>query len=224
MYRFITTVFITSLIFGLSGCSHKTLIRYNEAEPTNWVDVKLVSGRSVQGSVDKVEPHQLSIMQKDGATRIIAKSSIRSLKRKTPVKDYFGKGISELEIASVKKSTNTIVYGVGGGILSFGVSFFAGSMASKNSESGGAILAGATLGGSTLGTLLFVRAGAAKDRRDAIATIRERRRSVEIQSAPAEKPDKEAIQAQLKEEKEKQEALRKKREEILRQLQEKEKK
>jgi len=204
--------------FIIAACAKRIPVTYERVERTNRVEVTLVSGNKIEGTVSKIEPHQLTLLLKGRKLGVISKSSLRSIKRKPPVYDDFGGGISEEEIHSVETNRNTLIYGIGGGALSFGVSFFVGSLVSKSmEENGGAVLASTTAAGGVLGTGLFRRAGKAKDRRVAVENIREKRRSVELKKEEKTKtPDE--LQKQLEEEKKKQEELRKERERILRQL------
>ena len=105
-----------------------------------------------------------------------------------------------------------------------GASFFAGSMlAADSSSNGGAVLA-ATMGGVGIpATVLFVRAGAIKDRKDAIAVINEKRVSAKLEATKKENPAQAEKMKQLQDEKEKQATLRKEREKLLKQLDKKKK-
>jgi hypothetical protein len=207
---------ISMVIIGCATRLHD--VSYDEVERTNHVEVMLVSGNKVVGTLFKIEPHQLTILQEDRKLRPIAKSSIRSIKRKPPVYDDYGRGISEEEIASVQTNKNTVVYGIGGGALSVGTSFFLGSLAGQDSVSGSTVLTASVIGGGGLGTFLFVRAGKAKDRKVAIETIRDKRRSAEISPEEDENATPEELQKRLDAEKKKQEELRKEREKLLREL------
>lgn len=210
-------LFTGILIFG--GCAKRAFVTYDQVDEANWIEVTMVSGKKFEGTVLKTEPHQLTLLQKNRQRKVFAKSSIRSIKRKPPLYDDFGKGISEEKISSVQSNRNSIIYGIGGGALSFGVSFFVGSLIGDSIDEGGTALAATTAVGSGLGTFLFVRAGKNKDRREAIENIREDRRSTELKKE-VKKKTKDEIQDVLKEEKKKQEKLRKQREELLRKLEE----
>ena len=215
---------ISGILVGillLAGCSQMQQVRYGELEPTNTVEVKLKSGATVKGTLVEAEPHQLVVQKGMMGSRSIAKADIASVKRMPPVWDQFGKGISEAEINKIKTNKNSLTYGIGGGLLSFGASFFAGAvLANSISDSSGAVL-GATTGiGGVLGTVLFVKAGKNKDRNDAIEAICEdRQMSVQVDKTPAPKSQ-DDLQRILSEEKEHQEKLRREREELLRKLQE----
>ena len=211
-------------ILLLIGCgTQRIMVNYDQLEKTNAAEVTLTSGNKLTGTVVKAEPHQITMLMKDRKLRQVPKSSIRSVSIKPPIRDDLGRGIAEEEIASVKTNKNAVVYGIGGGALSMGAGFFVGSMIGKNSDSGGSILAATTLGGGGLGTWLFVRAGKAKDWREAIAKIREKRILSE-QKKEEPQTNSNALRKQLEDEKRKQEELRKEREKLLRELQGKKKK
>lgn len=168
-------VFIFALA-GLTGCAKRSYIIFEEAKPSNYVEIILLNGQKIQGTVIKSEPHQLVLLAGRNNAVSVPKNTIRLIRRKPPVYDQFGRGISEEEIESVKTGKNTVIYSLGGGVLSFGSSFFLGSMLGKES---GKVLIATTLGFGTLGTFLFYRAGRAMDRREAIRTVNDIRRSTE---------------------------------------------
>lgn len=224
--RIKNTAWIVLMGFFLcTGCAKRALVNYEQVEAANYVEVTLVSGEKVEGSASKIEPHQLTIQKKNRELRVIPKSSVRAIKRKPPITDDFGMGISEEEIQSKQTSRHTLIYGIGGGALSVGASFFIGSLIANSSESsGGTALAASTAAGGGLGTYLFVRAGKKKDRKEAIERIREQRRTTEIKTDPNKEKTQDALQKQLEDEKKRQELLRKEREKLLRELEEKKKK
>ncbi len=213
-------VIILAALALFSGCSRYMRVGYENIEETNSVEITLNSGGKVYGSIIKSEPYQLTLLNREGRKAMIAKDNIRTIKRLPPVYDDFGRGISEEEIAGHKSNKNAVIYGVGGGSLSLVASFFAGSMlAGENSDNGGTVLA-ATVGvGGGLGTLLFVRAGMAKDRKDAVEEIRQERISIRIdqKKSTAGQEDKDMDQL-IQDEKAKQEKLRKEREELLKKM------
>jgi hypothetical protein len=86
-------------------------------------------------------------------------------------------------------------------------------------ESGGTVLAGTTLGSGIIGTILFVKAGKAKDRREAVEIIREAR-SIRHANDDSEPRDRHENEESLDAEQRRSEELRKQREELLRQLEE----
>jgi len=217
-------IFVVSALL-LGGCTKYHLVNYGDVHDTNSVEVTLQSGEKVKGTVQSIEPHQIVVSDEEKSQVALSKTNISIIKRKKPVYDDFGRGISEEEIASTKTNRNTIVYGVGGGALSFGASFFLGSLAANSMDNNsGIVLGGATMAGGGLGTFLFVRAGKAKDRHDAIEEIREMRRTEKLEEQGEPLKTQTDLDKQLKDEKKKHEALRKEREELLRELEKKEKK
>jgi len=221
--KIVVALFILASLVIVSGCAHWKEVIYNDLKPANTAKVTLVSGEIVSGTVKKVEPHQIVIL-KQGRLHNISKSSIQSVKILPPVYDDFGNCISEQEIKSVKKNKNAIVYGIGGGALSFGTSFFIGSMlAGEDTSKGGSLLLGTTAAGTTIGTLLFVKAGIAKDRKEAIEKIKEERRMKILQKRKTKNTDQKDMRDLIKKEKEKQQQLQKEREELLKKLKNKKK-
>lgn len=208
---FVVIIIVLSM---LTGCTKRSLVPYEQVENANYIYIKLTSGESIEGTAFKNEPHQISILEKDGEERVVSKSTIKTIYRKPPIYDDFGKGISEEEIKAVKTSKNTVIYGLGGGALSLGVSFFVGSAI----QGSGTQLAVTMAVGGGVGTFFFINSGRAKDRRDAIENIRQRRRSIELRKEEANTQTPSAIQKQLEMEKKKQEELRKQREKLLKDL------
>ena len=217
-------IFLLWSLVLFSGCSKYVLISYENVEKTNSVEISLNSGQKVQGTIFKKEPHQLSLFNNDKEKALISKDNVLSIKRLPPVYDSFGKGISELEIEQVKTNKNKLIYGLGGGALSLVSTFFVGSMlAADSTRDAGAILGG-TMGGVGIpATLLFIRAGAVKDRKDAISKINQKRISAKVGQKENDDPAKSQKLKQLQQEKEKQEELRKEREKLLEQLNKKKK-
>lgn len=210
---------VFALLF-LSGCAKYQLISYEDVETSNHVRVKLQSGHTVEGDVTQTEPHQLTVMTSAARNSYLPKAEIIQINRKPPVKDDFGKGISETEIAKHKDNKNTMIYGIGGGALSFGASFFAGSIISKDMESnGGAVLGGTTALGGGLGTFLFIKAGQQRDRKVAIENVKHERVSAEYKRRGMNgQKTGDANQSALEKEKKRQQQLRKEREKLLREL------
>jgi hypothetical protein len=219
LHKKMVTMMILSLIL-VSACAKRLAVEYGDVEPTNFINLRLVSGEKTSGTVEKVEPHQLTLIQKNLTVRVISKPAIDEIKRKPPEYDDFGNGISELEIRAVKKNSNALVYGIGGGLLSFSTSFFIGSLAGKNSIP---VLAGTTAGGGLLGTVLFASAGKTRDRKHAIEKIRDERRLTQIKLDEEKADTGEGIEKMLEDEKQKQKALREEREKLLKELEKKKK-
>jgi hypothetical protein len=204
-------------VFFLSGCSQYTAVEYREVDRTNYVVLKQETGAPVEGTVVRPEPHQLVLLDSRGQTVTVSKSVILSIKRKQPVLDDFGRGIAEEEIRGHQMRRSTTIYGIGGGILSFGISFFAGSMLGNASDRGATVMAATAAGGTLLGTALFLHAGRNQDRKTAVQRINTERKSAEI--VPPDQTQKEVLTKRLEDERKKQEELRKEREALLKQLQ-----
>jgi hypothetical protein len=217
-----TGIVIVFALFIFSGCAQRNPVTYRDVETTNYVQIVLTSGKMIEGTVLNVEPHQLTIFKKNRTKQSVLQSSIKEIKRKPPVYDDFGKGISEEEIRSVQKNRNATVYGIGGGALSLGASFFVSSLIGHNMEEGGTIVAASTVVGGGIGTILFVNGGKAKDREEAIDKIVEKRRVTEYQKKQVKqkKAGSEEIDKLIEKEKEEQEKLREEREDLLKKLQE----
>ncbi len=200
------------------GCSRYSLVDYRDVDKTNSITIALDSGTQISGTVVNIEPYQIVLRDKNDQTVTVQKSVVRNIKRRQPVLDDFGNGISDQEIRRVQTKHNTTIYGIGGGALSLGVSFFLGSMIANASDRGGAGLTNATIGGTMVGTALFLHAGKNKDRQTAIRKVKDFRRSTEI-TPSQEKKSPEQMQQLLDSERQKQEELRKERENLLKQLQ-----
>lgn len=206
-------------IFIFQGCSQFSYVPFDQVESTNTVRIKLQTGRKIEGTVLKKEPYHLEIKTQADRDTLIPKVAILSLSRKTPVYDDFGKGISEEEIRLHLSKRNTTIYGIGGGLLSFGISFFMGSLVGQSVDQGSRIFAMTTVGGTGLGTWIFVHAGKKKDRNEAIQAIRIQRKNVAL--PVQEKPSSQKSPWELIEiEKQKREEMRKQREQLLKELEE----
>ncbi len=216
-------IVIVIVVLFLGGCAKRELVPLENVEKNNDVEIVLKSGQKVTGTVIKDDPHQL-ILYRDGRMSVpIPKDNIQTVKRKPPVYDDFGKPISEPEIEKEMTHRNAFIYGCGGGLLTIGGSFFVGALVANQSEgnANGTMAAMTGIGGG-VGTLLFTRAGMTKDRSDAIERIKRKRQlSVEIKQDVKPTDGNKSLQDQILEEKQKQEDLRKEREQLLRELEEK---
>ncbi|MFQ5636469.1 MAG: hypothetical protein ACE5IR_00560 [bacterium] len=142
--------------------------------------------------------------------------------KRIPAYDEARKPISEREIKHYKKSTNTMLYALGGGSLSFGAGFFIGTLVDRaiDEDSNSAALWGTAATGAIIGTVLFARQGSIKDRNEAIEEIKEKRKK-----AAAEKLTKvKTKRQQILDERKRVEAIRKKQEAEKKKLEDKIKK
>lgn len=211
------------IVFGLLicfGCAKRVMVPYAEVEKTNRVKIILNTEQKVKGTVLKAEPHQLTIYLGKNRTQTIPKSNIAEIQRATPVYDDFGQGISEEEILLHQKNHHKMIYGIGGGTLCFGTSFFIGSLLGQSMSDGKNVLIGTTACGGILGAILFTKTGKNKDRQIAIETIKEKRKIVEVDKNKA-KPSNTEVKYQLESEKKRQEELREEHEKLLKELHDK---
>lgn len=215
------TGFVVFILLIFSGCMKYSLTSYDEIKRSNYVEIVQMSGEKIRGTVLKSEPHQLVILRNSRYEKVVSRSSIRSIMLKPPVYDDFGRGVSEEEIESVQTNRNAQIYGIGGGVLSLGTSFFIGSLIG---ESGNTVALCAGLGG-TLGTYLFIRAGISKDRRDAVYRICEERKKSGYGKERDKQENKniEELNKIIAKEKYEQEMLRRKREKLLKELEQEKK-
>ncbi len=131
--------------------------------------------------------------------------------KRIPVYDEAGVPITEKEIRHEKKTSNLVLYAMGGGLLTFGLSLFVGSMASRASNDSKAVLWGTTSAGTTLGTAIFATIGARRDRTLAIERIKDRRQQLAGQELEKERQKRARIEAEkraLEAERKRQEAER----------------
>ncbi|HDQ45642.1 MAG TPA: hypothetical protein ENN17_09145 [bacterium] len=206
-------------ILLVTGCAKRMLVPVGQVEKSNDVEVRLRTGERLTGTVIRKDPHQLVLSLNDGATVPVPYSAVQTIRRKPPVYDNLGKPISEIEIGRGTTHRHATVYGIGGGLLTIGGSFFAGSLIANETDGGAGVIAATVGGGGGLGTFLFLRAGKARDREEAIARIRrERQLSIEVRQDRESELDPESYRERLIEEKQKQEELRREREHLLREL------
>ena len=83
--------------------------------------------------------------------------------------DDRGQAVTQQEVAAKKTNKNFWLYTFGGGALSFGASFFLGSMVERNAESENRTALWAITGvGTVVGTALFAHTGRVRDFNQAV--------------------------------------------------------
>lgn len=108
--------------------------------------------------------------------------------------DEAGQPISTSEVQKHRKNHRALLYTVGGGALSFGASFFIGSLADRRSDDGDhSALWIVTGAGTAMGTFIFFQHGRTRDFNAAVELVKEDRRS--------------RVNAQLSEEEKRQSAI-----------------
>jgi len=133
--------------------------------------------------------------------------------------DDRGQAISKSEVAAKKSNKNFWLYTVGGGALSFGASFFVGSMVERNAESDSRTALWAITGvGTVVGTILFANTGRVHDFNQAVEAVKDDHQGVISKDIETEKQKQDRIadeRRKLDNERKKQEA---EREELLRKI------
>jgi hypothetical protein len=171
-------VVVAVVVAGVSyGCSSRVLFSKNEIQEHQTVKLEMRSGESVKGEIVQIDDETLVIKDDHGKNWRAKKSEVALITGPTPVLDFENKIISEKDIAREKGTSKTWLYAVGGGGLSLGASFFAGSMISR---AGDGDLRDGTIWGFTsvctvIGTYFFSKKGTKKDRLIAIESLKAQR-------------------------------------------------
>ena len=221
--RKICVLMAVSLLWLVIGCAKRITISYNNIEPSTVIKIKTKTGKTCEGLVYKKSPSFLVLQsqQKNKKLTKLMRGVIDDVSTHSNyVYDAENKIISEKEIEKTKKNTNFLLYTFGGAGLSFGTSFFAGSLLKRSineSNNGEKAMWATTIVGTTIGTLLFSRAGSKRDRSIAIEKIREHRYELAKKRAEDEKLKRKKVLTELNRIKQE----RKKQEEEIRQLQNK---
>lgn len=120
--------------------------------------------------------------------------------KRVPVYDEARKPITEQEIQKYQNNKNFVLYTIGGGALSFGASFFLGTLIDRAlDDSDGDLVLWATTGAGTLiGTVLFANLGKNRDRRQAIELVKEKRKEEAANKLTDEKLKQQKIEQELK--------------------------
>jgi hypothetical protein len=139
--------------------------------------------------------------------------------------DDKGQAISRNEVAAKKSSRNLWLYTLGGGALSFGASFFVGSMVDRglDSEDHTALWA-ITAVGTVAGTAIFVHNGNVRDFNQAVEAVKDDRQGKLGNEIAEEKKKQDALaeeRRKLEDERKRQEM---EREELLKKIRDKQSK
>jgi hypothetical protein len=202
MYKKYFFLYLIVFLFLQNGCSKRMLISYDQLQKENLVQIKTKSNTSYNGIVKTKKPDFviLQTARNSKALSKIAKKRIYSIHAKPPVYDDQKKVISEWEVQDNQHSKYTMLYAIGGAGLSFGASFFIGSLIHRgmsDSEHGNTLLWSTTGGGTVLGAYLFTRRGKHKDRQASILDIRERRFAIAQKDMAAQKGKSKKIKKDL---------------------------
>ncbi|MFQ5631332.1 MAG: hypothetical protein ACE5I1_21375 [bacterium] len=141
-------------------------------------------------------------------------SFITGCASKLPLRDDSGQPIPPKAIQAKKSNSNFVLYAIGGGALSFGASFFLGSLVDRAADNENNTALWLTAGiGTAIGIAYFAHAGKTRDHNLAVLAAREDRKTNIAQKLTTEKEKRQKIEEekrQLLMEREKQEAERKK--------------
>jgi hypothetical protein len=225
MGRHLILYFLLVSLLITFGCAKRIAISYDEIKPNALVKIQTLSGQTCNGVIQekKVDHLLLKMNQHDNHLTKIKRDEIASITGREFVYDGLGDVISEWDIQATKNNKNLLLYTIGGAGLSFGMSFFIGSLIHRNmddTKKGSQMLWGTTAVGTAVGTYLFARTGNKRDRYLAIEKIREERFEAARNQVKDQKKKHDSIQQQLEKEK----AEREKQEQELQLLKEQVKK
>ena len=173
--RIVSALFFVSFsLIVMSGCgSNQVLLKVNELEKKQSVNLKLRTGEKVSGEVFSLDAETITIVDDNEKAWRAKKVDITNAVGPIPIYDSNENIVSEKEIAKNMDSSNRMLFAISGGLLSAGASFFTSSMVSRGAgeESQDGVTYGGTAAGTILGSYLFYRAGANKDRQKAVQQV-----------------------------------------------------
>lgn len=119
--------------------------------------------------------------------------------KRIPVYDEARKPITEVEIREHQTNKNFVLYSLAGGTLSFGASFFLGTLIDRSvDDSDNDVALWVTTGAGTLmGTFVFAKQGKNRDRNIAIEMIKEERKKEAAQKLTKEKTKRQKIEEEI---------------------------
>ncbi len=202
---------LLGFLFFTLGCAKRTFIGYDEIKPNALVKIETVSGQTYDGEIQEKNTDYLllKMSQQDNQPYKIKREEISSISGREFVNDGVGRIISEWEIQEQKDNKNLLLYTIGGAGLSFGVSFFIGSLIHRSldndSINDSQILWGTTAAGTAVGALLFAKTGNNRDRYVAIEKIREEHFNAAKNRYDDRKKKHDLVQKELEKEKAEQE-------------------
>ncbi|MBD3287898.1 hypothetical protein GF337_03765 [candidate division KSB1 bacterium] len=206
MFKKVFLLSVIVLTIAYSGCSKRSIVNYDLVKNNSLVSIEMNSGASYEGIVKLKKPEfiVLNMARDRNNHKKIERQQINQIKASPPVFDYQKNVISEWEINDKKGTKNTWLYTVGGAGLSFGASFFAGSLVHRGmseSENRDEALWAITGTGTLIGTAIFLNTGRKRDREAAIMQIRERRYELAKKEMDQKKNKRKQITTELEKEK-----------------------
>lgn len=198
-------VIIGSLLTVI-GCAKRIPLSYEQAQPNALVKITTLSGETCSGLIREKNSDYLSLRVDRNASSVlkINRDDIASMSSNEAVYDASGSIISEWEIDERQGNKNFWIYTLGGAGLSFGASFFIGSLINRgldDQEQGEKVMWTTTAAGTSVGTFLFARSGKKRDHNTAIEEIRETRFKSAKDRFETEKSKRKVIHQELEKEK-----------------------
>jgi hypothetical protein len=197
---------IIGVLFITTGCAKRALLSYDQAPPLALVKIGTVSGQTFNGTIEEKNSASLFLRTRKNNRSLtrISRDEIVWISGREFVYDGAGKIIPESEIQEQKKNNNFLIYTIGGAGLSFGASFFIGSLIHRgmdDEENGRTVMWSTTAVGATVGTLLFAKSGKNRDRSLAIEAIRDQRFNQVKNQFESQKKKRSDIKSALEQEK-----------------------
>ncbi len=198
-------------LFLSIGCAKRISINYDEIKPNALVKIRTLSGQTFDGEIQgkNIDYLLLKMSQNDNRLKKIKRKEIAAISGREFVYDGVGEIISEWEIQEQKNNKNLLLYTIGGAGLSFGASFFIGSLIQRSldddSKNSNQVLWGTTALGTAVGSFLFVKTGKNRDRNLAIEKIREEHFNAAKKKYNDQKKKHDLVQKELEKEKAEQE-------------------
>lgn len=196
-------ILVVSLVFTILNlqCANNSALTYNRLQSKQDVTVTTSRGESYTGTIVNIDEKQLTLAESDGGRKTLAKSELSRIAGPEPIYDDTGAIITKSEIAAAKSHSNMLRYLLGGSALSFGASFFIGSLIDRQvSEEGeqGPMMWGIAGAGTVLGGTVFSMLGNKKDTIAAIEKVRDQRRKEAATDLVKEKERQRLIKDELK--------------------------
>lgn len=197
---------LLGLLWITMGCAKRVILNYDQVPPMAEVAIGTVSGATVTGTIEEKTSESLFLRTKknDKFLTRVSRDEIVWITGGELVYDGAGKIIHESEIQANKTNKNFMIYTLGGAGLSFGASFFIGSLLHRGMDdetTGRKVMWSTAAVGTSVGTFLFARSGKQRDRAQAIEIIREQRFNLVKDQFESQKKKKSEVKDALEKEK-----------------------
>jgi hypothetical protein len=226
MFRYFSGI-VVIFLFLFSGCAKRIPLNYNNLESGTYVYISLSSGESIRGEIEKIEDKEIVVRPWDdmARTRKLVRSEIMEISKKPAIYDEGKKVIPESEIKKYQKNLNKWLFTIGGGALSFGVTFFLAANILHETDDGaqGTALWVPTGLGTVIGGTIFRFQGGRLDRHNAIEQIKEERKVAAIKEMNSTKKKRSVVEKELKDVKDDREKQNQEINDLLKQINQKKK-